>query len=115
MRTFLEGDQPAHVPRRGSRKPPGVKVDVVADGGRRWIRVNTYVTRPYTSIYALTSQHRTKNSRLLAEFREIDSYMTESEDEEDEEEKPKPKRAPRKKVLSSPPNALTAKIVSEDR
>ncbi|RPD61700.1 hypothetical protein L226DRAFT_461538 [Lentinus tigrinus ALCF2SS1-7] len=67
MRTFLEGEQPAHVPRRGSRKPPGVKVDVVADGGRRWIRVNT-----------------TKNSRLLAEFREIDSYMTESEDEDDD-------------------------------
>ncbi|KAI0717893.1 hypothetical protein C8T65DRAFT_707031 [Cerioporus squamosus] len=67
MRTFLEGEQPAHVPRRGSRKPPGVKVDVVAEGGRRWIRVNT-----------------TKNSRLLAEFREIDSYMTESEDDEDD-------------------------------
>ena len=43
MRTFAEGDQIAHVPRRGSRKPPGVKVDVVADGGKRWIRVNTYV------------------------------------------------------------------------
>ena len=47
--------------------------------------MDTYVTRPYTSIYALTSQHRTKNSHLLAESREIDSYMTESEDEEDEE------------------------------
>ncbi|KAH9927955.1 uncharacterized protein BXZ73DRAFT_48573 [Epithele typhae] len=63
MRTFVDGDM--HVPRRGSRKPPGVKVDVVADGGRQWIRVNT-----------------TKNSRLLAEFREIDSYMTDSEDED---------------------------------
>ncbi|RDX52586.1 hypothetical protein OH76DRAFT_169551 [Lentinus brumalis] len=67
MRTFVEGDQPAHVPRRGSRKPPGVKVDVVSEGGRRWVRVNT-----------------TKNSRLLAEFREIDSYMTESDEEEDD-------------------------------
>ncbi|KAI1787292.1 hypothetical protein LXA43DRAFT_1030048 [Ganoderma leucocontextum] len=64
-RTFLEDDQPTHIPRRGSRKPPGVKVDVVAEGGRRWVRVNT-----------------TKNSRLLAEFREIDSYQTESEDED---------------------------------
>ncbi|KAM5545929.1 hypothetical protein V8D89_000055 [Ganoderma adspersum] len=67
-RTFLEGDQPSHVPRRGSRKPSGVKVDVVADGGRRWVRVNT-----------------TKNSRILAELREIDSYQTESEDEDAEE------------------------------
>ncbi|THH03288.1 hypothetical protein EW145_g6377 [Phellinidium pouzarii] len=43
-----------------------VKVDIVADFGRRWIRVNTV-----------------KNSRLLAEFREQDSYLTESDDEED--------------------------------
>ncbi|EJF56476.1 hypothetical protein BD309DRAFT_896721 [Dichomitus squalens] len=70
-RTFLEEDKPAHVPRRGSHKPPGVKVDIVADGGRRWIRVNT-----------------TKNSRLLAEFREIDSYLTDSEDEDGEGERP---------------------------
>ncbi|KAI0772815.1 hypothetical protein BD413DRAFT_473545 [Trametes elegans] len=62
--TFPEGSQPISIPRRGSRKPPGVKIDVVADGGKRWIRVNT-----------------TKNSRLLAEFREIDSYVTDSEDE----------------------------------
>ncbi|KAI0752674.1 hypothetical protein C8Q80DRAFT_1217165 [Daedaleopsis nitida] len=66
-RTFPEGDQTAHIPRRGSRKPPGIKVDVVADGGRQWIRVNT-----------------TKNSRLLAEFREMDSYMTESDDDDDD-------------------------------
>ncbi|KAI0634218.1 hypothetical protein C8Q77DRAFT_736937 [Trametes polyzona] len=70
-RTFSDAPQPASIPRRGSRKPPGVKVDVVADGGKRWMRVNT-----------------TKNSRLLAEFREIDSYMTGSEDESDEEERP---------------------------
>lgn len=47
-------------------------MDVVADHGRCWIRVNTI-----------------KNSRILAEFREIDSYLTDSSDEEeasDEEE-----------------------------
>ena len=31
-----------------------------------------------------STPHRTKNSRLLAEFREIDSYMTESDDEDDD-------------------------------
>ncbi|KAJ2987244.1 hypothetical protein NUW54_g9483 [Trametes sanguinea] len=41
-RTFPDASQPPSIPRRGSRKPPGVKVDVVADGGKRWIRVNTY-------------------------------------------------------------------------
>ncbi|KAI0767407.1 hypothetical protein C8Q74DRAFT_1280197 [Fomes fomentarius] len=76
-RTFPEGDQPKHIPRRGSRKPPGVKIDVVAEGGRRWIRVNT-----------------TKNSRLLAEFREIDSYLTGSEDE-DEDSEGRPSLAPK--------------------
>ncbi|KAF5371256.1 hypothetical protein D9758_004239 [Tetrapyrgos nigripes] len=50
---------------KDQQRPPGVKVDVVADYGRRWIRVNTI-----------------KNSRLLAEFREIDSYLTDSSDEE---------------------------------
>ncbi|EJD52002.1 hypothetical protein AURDEDRAFT_181565 [Auricularia subglabra TFB-10046 SS5] len=45
-----------------------VKVDVVADDGRQWIRVNTV-----------------KNSRLLAEFREQDSYLTDS-DEDDQAE-----------------------------
>ncbi|EMD37000.1 hypothetical protein CERSUDRAFT_95271 [Gelatoporia subvermispora B] len=57
--------------KRGSQKPPGVKVDVVADGGRRWIRVNTI-----------------KNSRLLAEFRELDSYLTSSEEESLDEGSP---------------------------
>nr|GAT47522.1 predicted protein [Mycena chlorophos] len=41
-----------------------VKVDVVAEGGGRWIRVNTI-----------------RNSRILAEFREIDSYLTDSDSE----------------------------------
>ncbi|KAJ7481589.1 hypothetical protein FB451DRAFT_1443950 [Mycena latifolia] len=43
-----------------------VKVDVVADGGRRWVRVNTI-----------------KNARLMAEFRELDSYLTDSDSDED--------------------------------
>ncbi|KAI0317977.1 hypothetical protein OF83DRAFT_1057668 [Amylostereum chailletii] len=47
-------------------KSTAVKVDVVADNGRSWIRVNT-----------------TKNSRLLAELREIDSYMTDSDSDSD--------------------------------
>ncbi|KAG2108439.1 uncharacterized protein F5147DRAFT_745746 [Suillus discolor] len=42
-----------------------LRVDVVADNGRRWIRVNTI-----------------KNSRILMEFREMDSYLT-SSDEDD--------------------------------
>ncbi|KIY49854.1 hypothetical protein FISHEDRAFT_72481 [Fistulina hepatica ATCC 64428] len=53
--------------RREDRKPPGTKVDVIADNGCAWIRVNTI-----------------KNSRILAEFREIDSYIT-SDDESDDE------------------------------
>ncbi|OCH94600.1 hypothetical protein OBBRIDRAFT_831652 [Obba rivulosa] len=57
--------------KRGSQKPPGVKVDVIAEGGRRWIRVNTI-----------------KNSRLLAEFREVDSYLTSSEEESSDEAEP---------------------------
>ncbi|KAI0943763.1 hypothetical protein AcW1_002848 [Taiwanofungus camphoratus] len=65
--TFHETSEPAMLPKRGSRRPSGVKVDVVADSGRRWIRVNTI-----------------KNSRMLAELREIDSYLTDSEDDTDE-------------------------------
>ncbi|KAF9034668.1 hypothetical protein BDZ89DRAFT_1062394 [Hymenopellis radicata] len=44
------------------------KIDVVAEGGTSWIRVNTI-----------------KNSRLLSEFREIDSYLTESDSEAEDE------------------------------
>lgn len=40
---------------------------MVADNGRRWIRVNTI-----------------KNSRILMEFREMDSYLTSSEDDDDD-------------------------------
>ncbi|CCL99066.1 uncharacterized protein FIBRA_01078 [Fibroporia radiculosa] len=66
-RTYHDNSKPAASRTRGSQKPPGIKVDVVADNGRRWIRVNTV-----------------KNSRLLAEFREMDSYLTDSEDELDD-------------------------------
>ncbi|EIN14487.1 hypothetical protein PUNSTDRAFT_23300, partial [Punctularia strigosozonata HHB-11173 SS5] len=49
--------------RRNARtRDPGVKVDIVADDGRQWIRVNTI-----------------KNSRILAELREMDSYSTGSD------------------------------------
>ncbi|KAF8717434.1 hypothetical protein RHS02_09601, partial [Rhizoctonia solani] len=51
---------------KGRGKDAGtVKVDVVADEGRRWIRVNTI-----------------KNSRLMAEIHELDGYDSESSDEE---------------------------------
>ncbi|KAG8743297.1 hypothetical protein FRC10_012260 [Ceratobasidium sp. 414] len=47
---------------KGRGKDPGsVKVDVVADEGRRWIRVNTI-----------------KNSRLMTEIHELDGYESES-------------------------------------
>ncbi|KAF8153239.1 hypothetical protein B0H34DRAFT_97427 [Crassisporium funariophilum] len=73
FKTFLFDPPANHAPADGSRKrstqrPPGAKVDVVADSGRHWIRVNTV-----------------KNSRMLSEFREIDSYLTESEGESGED------------------------------
>ncbi|CAK5278123.1 unnamed protein product [Mycena citricolor] len=52
------------VNRKQKQKVP-VKVDVVADNGRRWIRVNTI-----------------KNNRLMSEFREMDSYLTDSDDDD---------------------------------
>lgn len=50
---------------RSSQKAVGAKVDIVAANGKRWIRINTI-----------------KNSRLMAELREIDSYMTDSSEDE---------------------------------
>ncbi|KAL1731566.1 hypothetical protein EV714DRAFT_271596 [Schizophyllum commune] len=50
------------------KKAGAAKIDIVAEGGRRWIRVNTI-----------------KNARMLAEFREIDSYDTGSSDEDDDD------------------------------
>ncbi|KAF8062266.1 hypothetical protein FPV67DRAFT_1422151 [Lyophyllum atratum] len=58
---------------RGAQRAPAVKVDVVAENGKRWIRVNTV-----------------KNSRMLAEFREIDSYLTDSDDSYDDQEDARP-------------------------
>ncbi|KAH8097082.1 hypothetical protein BXZ70DRAFT_1009396 [Cristinia sonorae] len=66
--TFSETGAVALPRRRGGRKDEGIRVDVVADGGKRWIRVNTI-----------------KNSKLLAEFRELDSYLTDSDDDFDDE------------------------------
>ncbi|TFK31941.1 hypothetical protein BDQ12DRAFT_639392 [Crucibulum laeve] len=73
MFQFNPSSEPVGPRKRGAPRPPGTKVDVVAVNGRRWIRVNTI-----------------KNSRMLAEFREIDSYLTESEDEADDDWEDKP-------------------------
>ena len=80
--TFYDKTQPK--PRtRGSRKSPGVKVDVVAENGHRWIRVNTYVSYALLLPSPLTTcgmlPFSVKNSRMLAEFRELDSYVTDSD------------------------------------
>lgn len=64
--TDVKGQKQAHTQNSDKHKSVGVKIDVVADNGHRWIRVNT-----------------AKNARLLAEFREIDSHFTDSEDEDD--------------------------------
>ncbi|KAH7882976.1 hypothetical protein F5I97DRAFT_1978189 [Phlebopus sp. FC_14] len=55
-------------PTPSARQNRLVKVDVVADNGTSWIRVNT--------IDSIT------NSRLMMEFHEMDSYLTSSDDEE---------------------------------
>ncbi|KAG6808672.1 hypothetical protein H0H92_003283 [Tricholoma furcatifolium] len=62
FKPFLLCGPPVDPRQRKAQRPPAVKVDIVADNGRRWIRVNTI-----------------KNSRMLAEFREIDSYLTDSD------------------------------------
>ncbi|KAH8829167.1 hypothetical protein DL96DRAFT_1033834 [Flagelloscypha sp. PMI_526] len=51
--------------------PPTVKIDIESHNGRRWQRINTV-----------------KNSRIIAEFKELDSYLTDDEDENHEMEKP---------------------------
>ncbi|TFK75634.1 hypothetical protein BDN72DRAFT_757288 [Pluteus cervinus] len=53
--------------KRTGQKPQGTKVDIVAEDGKKWIRVNTV-----------------KNPRLLSEFREMDSYLTDSDGESGE-------------------------------
>ncbi|KAG0704154.1 hypothetical protein DFH29DRAFT_393271 [Suillus ampliporus] len=66
-RTFYAAAQPqaSRKLKSGTPKGHGVKVDVVADNGRRWIRINTI-----------------KNSRILMEFHEMDSYLTSSDEDE---------------------------------
>ncbi|KAG5725178.1 hypothetical protein E4T56_gene10197 [Termitomyces sp. T112] len=63
FKSFPLSGPSADTRQRGAQRSPATKVDVVADNGKRWIRVNTV-----------------KNSRMLAEFREIDSYLTDSDD-----------------------------------
>ncbi|KAF7292938.1 hypothetical protein MIND_01193000 [Mycena indigotica] len=58
---------PSALDKKSKTTPNLVKVDVVADGGCRWIRVNTI-----------------KNSRILFEFCEMDSYLTDSDSEDDQ-------------------------------
>lgn len=58
-------------------------MDIVADAGKVWIRVNTYVLSTHHLLQSFLQACRVKNSRLLAEFREIDSYLTESEEDSD--------------------------------
>ncbi|KAK7063653.1 hypothetical protein R3P38DRAFT_2756529 [Favolaschia claudopus] len=68
---FLQLNGPATDRRhqKGAKRPPSTKVDVVADNGRRWIRINTI-----------------KNAGILAELREIDSYLTDSESDLDSDD-----------------------------
>ncbi len=57
---------------------------MVADNGRRWIRVNTCVIRRFSRLTTDIVASRVKNSRILSEFREIDSYLTDSDDDDDD-------------------------------
>lgn len=59
----------------------------MADNRRLWIRINTCVglgCEPKEG----THLTRIKNSRIIAEFREIDSYLTESDSDSDWNERP---------------------------
>nr|GAT43028.1 predicted protein [Mycena chlorophos] len=67
-----EKGPPAKVPTEDSTKTPGkhvptTKVDIVAENGKRWIRINTI-----------------KMSGITAELREIDSYLTDSSSDSDD-------------------------------
>jgi hypothetical protein len=42
--TDVKGQKQAHTQNSDKHKSVGVKIDVVADNGHRWIRVNTHVT-----------------------------------------------------------------------
>ncbi|CAK5280458.1 unnamed protein product [Mycena citricolor] len=69
----------ANLKEKKHHRMPSAKVDVVAENGRQWIRINTI-----------------KNAALLAEFREMDSYLTDSDDSEQDTSDPdyKPSLAP---------------------
>ncbi|KAG8856277.1 hypothetical protein FRB91_000966 [Serendipita sp. 411] len=67
-RTFPIPDGARKVEKNGKLSNGNVKVDIVADGGNIWLRVNT-----------------TKESRLLAEFRGIEAFSYDSDEESDED------------------------------
>lgn len=52
-----------------------VKVDIVCKGGDEWIKVNTYVYPQPPIVWLYADAIRMKESRLLQEFREQDSYI----------------------------------------
>ena len=56
--TYSETGKALHPRKRGLPKEAGVKVDVVADGGRRWIRVNTYVYHVIPCLFGLFDRAR---------------------------------------------------------
>ena len=77
------GDGPPETFKK-KQKAQDVKVDVVADGGFTWIRVNTFVSScEITSTSSWLTGTRIKNSKILAEFREIDSYLTDSDGDDE--------------------------------
>lgn len=61
------------------RRAGQVKLDVIADGGNEWIKVSTYVpVSPSLSSVCWSAEltvQRIKEARLMAEFREQDSYV----------------------------------------
>jgi len=87
-RSTPNDDAPAETGRK-KQKAQDVKVDVVADGGLSWIRVNTLVSiRDYANDFVTNGPNRIKNSKILAEFREIDSYLTGSDDDDEDDPGP---------------------------
>lgn len=72
---------------KGNEANTKTKVDVVAERGMRWIRVNTYARLFFFFLTEfLIFYLRIKNNRILSEFREIDSYLTDESDSDDEYE-----------------------------
>lgn len=56
--TYSETGKAMHPRKRGLPKEAGVKVDVVADGGRQWIRVNTCVHHVLSGLSVLFDHAR---------------------------------------------------------